>query len=72
MVTTIGNIPYGSGFNNKAFRFVWSLFPPNLLAQSLKILGDETATSESKGLSWSMRGKCPSLEPNCVMTIVCP
>ncbi|CAL9173892.1 unnamed protein product [Musa hybrid cultivar] len=51
--------------------FIRSLFPPNLLAKALGLLGNATATSEGKGISWRNRGECTTFEPNCVITIVC-
>ncbi|KAF6159975.1 hypothetical protein GIB67_033059 [Kingdonia uniflora] len=67
LVTTFG-FPYSDSFTN-TYRIIWSLFPPNLLAKALNLLGDATATSQDKGISWSRRGECPSAEYDCVITI---
>lgn len=70
MVTGFG-WPYDDG-NKIGYRVVWSLFPPDLLAHALKLLGDATATPEDEGMSWSERGKCaPYQSSDCWMTIVC-
>ncbi|CAD5182701.1 unnamed protein product [Musa acuminata subsp. malaccensis] len=69
-LVTVGTFPYSSHFS-KIYRVVWSLFPPNLLAKALGLLGNATATSEGKGISWRNRGECTTFEPNCVITIVC-
>lgn len=49
---------------------IWSLFPPNLLAQALKLLGDATATSQDEGISWRRRAECPSTDSSCILTVV--
>ncbi|URD75953.1 ABC transporter [Musa troglodytarum] len=67
-LVTVGVFPYSSNFS-KIYRVVWSLFPPNLLAKALGLLGNATATSEGKGISWHNRGECTTFEPNCVITI---
>ncbi|CAO2206628.1 unnamed protein product [Urochloa humidicola] len=67
LVTTFG-FPYSSDYK-KLYRVLWSLFPPDVFAKALKILGDATATPEDKGISWNQRGKCPSFETDCVITI---
>ncbi|CAL9114056.1 unnamed protein product [Musa textilis] len=68
-LVTVGVFPYSSNFS-KIYHVVWSLFPPNLLAKALGLLGNATATSEGKGISWHNRGECTTFEPNCVITIV--
>ncbi|XP_072998676.1 ABC transporter A family member 2-like [Typha latifolia] len=67
LVTTFG-FPYDSSFE-KYYRVIWSFFPPNLLAKALDLLGNATATSDDKGISWSRRGECTTFEPDCVITI---
>ncbi|KAK1298423.1 ABC transporter A family member 2 [Acorus calamus] len=67
LVTTFG-FPYDSSFSKK-YRIIWSFFPPNLLAQALKLLGDATATSEDPGISWRGRKECPPADSECVITI---
>jgi len=62
--------PYTDSFS-KTIRNVWSLFPPNLFAQGIKVLSDAVATSEDKGISWSKRGECALNDSDCVITIVC-
>ncbi|KAG2583666.1 hypothetical protein PVAP13_6KG229500 [Panicum virgatum] len=67
LVTTFG-FPYSSDYK-KLYRTLWSLFPPDVFAKALNILGKATATPEDKGISWNQRGKCPSSETDCVITI---
>ncbi|KAI0515529.1 hypothetical protein KFK09_008194 [Dendrobium nobile] len=67
LVTTFG-FPYAENYS-KLYRFIWSLFPPNLLAKALDILVSATATHEDPGIRWHRRGHCTYKEPNCVMTI---
>ncbi|XP_077245815.1 ABC transporter A family member 2-like [Tasmannia lanceolata] len=67
LVTTFG-FPYGVDYSS-TYRTIWSLFPPNLLAEALKLLGDATATPEDPGISWSRRKKCPANQIDCVITI---
>ncbi|KAL6646412.1 hypothetical protein ACP70R_018020 [Stipagrostis hirtigluma subsp. patula] len=67
LVTTFG-FPYSSSYQ-KSYRIVWSLFPPDVFAKGLDILGRATATPEDKGVSWNQRGKCQSFETDCVITI---
>lgn len=69
LVTTFG-FPYSADYK-KLYRTLWSLFPPDLFAKALNILGKATATPEDKGFSWNQRGECPSFETDCVITIVC-
>jgi len=68
LVTTFG-FPYSADYQ-KLYRTLWSLFPPDLFAKALNILGKATATPEDKGFSWNQRGECPSFETDCVITIV--
>ncbi|GFZ07755.1 ATP-binding cassette A2 [Actinidia rufa] len=67
LITQFG-FPYTTDFSD-AFRIIWSLFPPNLLAQGLTLLSDATATPEDPGISWSRRGKCAPNDEECVITI---
>ncbi|XP_010931289.1 ABC transporter A family member 2 isoform X2 [Elaeis guineensis] len=67
LVTTFG-FPYTDSFS-KTYRVIWSLFPPNLLAKALDLLGNATATSQDKGISWKGRGECTAHEPDCVINI---
>ncbi|PKA47627.1 ABC transporter A family member 2 [Apostasia shenzhenica] len=53
LVTTFG-FPYARTYT-KFYRTIWSLFPPNLLAKALDILGTATATPEDPGISWQSR-----------------
>ncbi|KAJ4824170.1 ATP-binding cassette sub- A member 2 [Turnera subulata] len=67
VVTTVG-FPYTKSF--KVFiRFLWSLFPPNLLAISVKLLADATSTPEEPGVSWKGRSKCAPDDQECVITL---
>jgi len=65
LITTFG-FPYSDAYS-KNLRAIWSLFPPNLFAQGLNLLGDATGTDQDKGISWSSRSKCPSADSNCVI-----
>ncbi|XVE56978.1 hypothetical protein DITRI_Ditri04bG0054800 [Diplodiscus trichospermus] len=67
-IVTINGFPYSDTFS-QALQNVWSLFPPNLLAQALKLLSDATATPEDIGVSWSRRTKCAPNDEECVITI---
>ncbi|XVF51956.1 hypothetical protein PTKIN_Ptkin04bG0225700 [Pterospermum kingtungense] len=66
--TTLG-FPYGSKKYSKTLQNIWSFFPPNLLAQALKLLADATSTPDGKGISWTSRTKCAPYEQGCVLTI---
>ncbi|KAI8016969.1 ABC transporter A family member 2 [Camellia lanceoleosa] len=67
IITQFG-FPYSSNFSS-LYRIIWSLFPPNLLAQGLKLLSDATATPQDPGISWSRKGKCAPNDNECVVTI---
>ncbi|XP_043704169.1 ABC transporter A family member 2-like [Telopea speciosissima] len=67
LVTAFG-FPYSS-VHPKKYRILWSLFPPNLLAQALSLLSTATETPEDDGISWSARAKCPPSSPDCVLNI---
>ncbi|CAL5327146.1 unnamed protein product [Camellia sinensis] len=67
VITQFG-FPYSSNFSS-LYRIIWSLFPPNLLAQGLKLLSDATATPQDPGISWSRKGKCAPNDNECVVTI---
>ncbi|KAG5230027.1 ABC transporter family member [Salix suchowensis] len=67
-IITIAGFPYKKSIS--AFlRLIWSFFPPNLLAQAVKLLSDATSTPEALGISWKGRSKCPPDTNDCVMTI---
>ncbi|KAL0416478.1 UNVERIFIED_CONTAM: ABC transporter A family member 2 [Sesamum latifolium] len=67
LVTTFG-FPYSQDFT-KAYRIVWSFFPPNLLAAGLNLLSDATATPQDPGISWKGRKRCAPNDTECVITI---
>ncbi|CAM8980055.1 unnamed protein product [Rhodiola kirilowii] len=67
LVTAFG-FPYSDTFSN-AYRFVWSLFPPNLLAKALQILADATSTPLDVGISWKRRAECAPNDDECIITI---
>ncbi|KAI6675688.1 hypothetical protein NL676_003594 [Syzygium grande] len=60
--------PYSQIFGN-GFRAIWSLFPPNLLAEALKVLSQATSTPDDPGISWSRRAKCAPKDTECVISI---
>lgn len=60
--------PYSQSFSN-VYRSIWSLFPPNLLAEALNLLSQATSTPDDPGISWSRRAKCAPNDTECVMTI---
>ncbi|XP_075107779.1 ABC transporter A family member 2 isoform X2 [Nicotiana tabacum] len=67
LVTAFG-FPYSKKYS-KSYRIIWSLFPPDLLAQGLQLLADATATPEDPGVSWSGRTKCAFNDTECVITM---
>ncbi|KAL5816488.1 hypothetical protein ACOSQ3_024866 [Xanthoceras sorbifolium] len=67
LVTAFG-FPYADEFSS-TLRAVWSLFPPNLLAQALQLLATATSTPEDIGISWSRRAECAPNDTECVITI---
>ncbi|XP_057952553.1 ABC transporter A family member 2-like [Malania oleifera] len=67
LVTAFG-FPYTDNFSN-VYRTVWSLFPPNLLAEGLKLLADATSTPQDAGISWHGRTECAPNDTECVVTI---
>ncbi|KAM3381069.1 ABC transporter A family member 2 [Capsicum galapagoense] len=67
LVTAFG-FPYSKKYQ-KSYRIIWSLFPPDLLAQGLKLLADATATPEDPGVSWSGRTECAFNDTECVVTM---
>jgi hypothetical protein len=69
-LVTVFGFPYTTSISS-AIRAVWSLFPPNLLAQALSLLSKATSTSQDSGISWSGRTKCAPNDTECVITIVC-
>uniref|UniRef100_A0A2N9H431 ABC transporter domain-containing protein n=1 Tax=Fagus sylvatica TaxID=28930 RepID=A0A2N9H431_FAGSY len=68
MLVTVFGFPYTTSISS-AIRAVWSLFPPNLLAQALSLLSKATSTSQDSGISWSGRTKCAPNDTECVITI---
>ncbi|XP_021286924.1 ABC transporter A family member 2 [Herrania umbratica] len=67
-IITSNGFPYDKSFS-QALQNVWSLFPPNLLAQALRLLSDATSSPEDIGVSWSRRTKCAPNDEQCVITI---
>lgn len=67
LVTAIG-FPYNKSFP-KVLQVIWSIFPPNLLAIATQYLVDTTSTTQGNGISWASRARCPSVDPNCVLTL---
>ncbi|XVF11965.1 hypothetical protein REPUB_Repub08aG0074000 [Reevesia pubescens] len=67
-IITANGFPYDQSFS-QTLQNVWSLFPPNLLAQALRLLSDATSTPEDIGVSWSSRTKCAPNDEECVITI---
>ncbi len=68
MVSTAG-FPYHHSIAKK-YRIMWSFFPPNLLAEALKLLLHAVSKTEDVGIRWSKRADCPPNKNKCVMTIV--
>lgn len=69
LVTAFG-FPYSDNFSN-TYRIIWSLYPPNLLAEAMQLLADATSTPQDIGISWSRRAECAPNDTECVITIVC-
>ncbi|CBI15254.3 hypothetical protein VitviT2T_026113 [Vitis vinifera] len=67
-LVTIFGFPYSNNFPN-FYRIIWSLFPPNLLAEALSLLADATSTPQDPGISWSKRADCAPNDLDCVITI---
>ncbi|KAK9040034.1 hypothetical protein V6N11_015214 [Hibiscus sabdariffa] len=67
-IVTSAGFPYSDTFS-QTLQNIWSLFPPNLLAQALNILSDATSTPQDIGLSWSRRTECAPNDDDCVITI---
>lgn len=70
IVTTFG-FPYSDTFS-KTYQTVWSLFPPNLLAEGLNLLSGATETPQDPGVSWKGRTSCAPNDTDCVTTMVHP
>ncbi|KAH9719766.1 ABC transporter A family member 2 [Citrus sinensis] len=68
MLVTAFGFPYSDQFSN-TYRTIWSLFPPNLLAEALQLLSDATETPQDIGISWSRRAECAPNDTECVITI---
>ncbi|KAJ6749152.1 ABC TRANSPORTER A FAMILY MEMBER 1-RELATED [Salix purpurea] len=67
-IITIAGFPYKESISS-FLRFIWSFFPPNLLAIAVKILSDASNTPEDLGISWKGRSKCPPDADDCAITI---
>ncbi|XP_030521657.1 ABC transporter A family member 2-like isoform X1 [Rhodamnia argentea] len=67
-LVTLFGFPYSQSFSN-GYRAIWSLFPPNLLAEALNLLSQATSTPEDPGISWSRRAKCAPNDTECVISI---
>ncbi|KAF8005573.1 hypothetical protein BT93_K0001 [Corymbia citriodora subsp. variegata] len=67
-LVTVFGFPYSQSFGN-GYRVIWSLFPPNLLAEALNLLSKATATPDDSGISWSRRAKCAPNDIECVISI---
>ncbi|XP_058195608.1 ABC transporter A family member 2-like [Rhododendron vialii] len=67
IITQFG-FPYSTDYSS-TYRAIWSVFPPNLLAEGLTLLSGATATSLDPGISWRRRGKCAPNDTECVITI---
>ncbi|XP_030937865.1 ABC transporter A family member 2-like isoform X2 [Quercus lobata] len=67
-IVTVFGFPYSDRFNN-TWRYIWSFFPPNLLAEALTLLAGATSTPQDPGISWSRRNQCAPNDTDCVMTI---
>ncbi|KAE9453803.1 hypothetical protein C3L33_14290, partial [Rhododendron williamsianum] len=67
IITQFG-FPYSTDYS-RTYRAIWSVFPPNLLAEGLTLLSGATATPLDPGISWSRRGKCAPNDTECVITI---
>ncbi|KAG5522842.1 hypothetical protein RHGRI_034849 [Rhododendron griersonianum] len=68
MIITQFGFPYSTDYS-RTYRAIWSVFPPNLLAEGLTLLSGATATPLDPGISWSRRGKCAPNDTECVITI---
>ncbi|XP_050255430.1 ABC transporter A family member 2-like [Quercus robur] len=67
-LVTVFGFPYSDSYSN-TWRSIWSLFPPNLLAEALTLLAGATSTPQDPGISWSKRNQCAPNDIECVMTI---
>ncbi|KAI4319131.1 hypothetical protein MLD38_032767 [Melastoma candidum] len=67
-VVTASGFPY-SNIHSKSSQRIWSLFPPNLLAEAVVLLSGATSAPQDPGISWSGHAKCPPNDLECVMTI---
>ncbi|XP_062168317.1 ABC transporter A family member 2-like isoform X2 [Alnus glutinosa] len=67
-LVTLFGFPYTQSVSSN-LRAIWSLFPPNLLAQALSLLSDATSTPQDVGVSWSRRAECALNDMECVITI---
>ncbi|KAK4568284.1 hypothetical protein RGQ29_003887 [Quercus rubra] len=67
-ITVAFGFPYDQSIAIK-YRIMWSFFPPNLLAQALKMFKDASSQPEGVGISWDRQANCPPDGSDCVMTI---
>ncbi|KAE8124064.1 hypothetical protein FH972_018974 [Carpinus fangiana] len=67
-LVTLFGFPY-TQIISRNLRAIWSLFPPNLLAQALSLLSKATSNPQDVGVSWNGRAKCPPNNTMCVITI---
>ncbi|KAL8139109.1 hypothetical protein V2J09_005110 [Rumex salicifolius] len=68
LIVTQFGFPYRTSFSSTA-RFIWSFFPPNLLAEAITLLQGAITTPQDPGVSWSGRLKCTPGDSECVVTI---
>ncbi|PKI78010.1 ABC transporter A family member 2-like isoform X2 [Punica granatum] len=67
-LVTIFGFPYSTTFSD-TYRIIWSLFPPNLLAEALNLLASATSAPGDPGISWKGRTKCSPNDTECVTTM---
>ncbi|KAL8140464.1 hypothetical protein V2J09_006485 [Rumex salicifolius] len=75
MVAQTG-FPYDFNFSRSQVvldrvRFLWSFYPPNLLAKAIMLLQKAAIQPQDAGITWSERAKCEEMEDGlgCGMTI---
>ncbi|XP_039005388.1 ABC transporter A family member 2-like isoform X2 [Hibiscus syriacus] len=67
-IVTSAGFPYSHTFS-RTLQNIWSLFPPNLLAEALNLLSEATNTPQDIGVSWSRRTECAPNDDECIITI---
>lgn len=67
LVTQFG-FPYSTNFSTTA-RFIWSFYPPNILAEAISLLQNAASSPQDPGVSWSGRTRCAPGDSDCVVTI---